>query len=554
MFRWRVTKPGYTTTEVGDASSGVLGVLRFVLPPEGSLPEGMVPVTAGSVIDERRPIDPVALDDFFIDRVRSHQSRVQEIPRRGRLPQPGAAGPQPFVKDGRTVAWDDAMAEFRDATGRPGPATWELGAYPDGQDDFPVRGVSWFEAAAYAKFAGKSICRPSITGARAASRGVSIPIILASSNFDPTKARRVSASTRPRYPYGTFDMAGNVKEWCSTAARRGPLHPRRRAGTNRSTCSAATDARSPFDRAATNGVRTIKMVDPAAVPALAFEPVPRLFRDYAAEKPIDDDTFRTYRSLYAYDPTPLAPVVESADDTNRDWRVERITYAAAYDGERITAYLFLPKQGARPPYQTVVYFPHSGGTVLRDFEQVEMSYLGFIVKSGHALLLPMYKGYYERRLAAPPSGPNAYRDLTIKQVKDVRQSVDYLMTRPDVDHDRLAYFGVSSGATIAPMVLSMEPRFKIAVLWSGGLPITRRLPEVDPMNFAPRVTIPVLMLNGRDDFSFPIEASQRPMLRLFGTADADKKHVLYDGGHVFPFARVQKDSLDWLDRYLGVPK
>ncbi len=30
--------------------------------------------------------------------------------------------------------------------------------------------------------------------------------------------------------------------------------------------------------------------------------------------------------------------------------------------------------------------------------------------------------------------------------------------------------------------------------------------------------------------------------------------VVYDGGHIFPFARIQKDTLDWLDKYLGVPK
>jgi hypothetical protein len=41
------------------------------------------------------------------------------------------------------------MAAFRDATGRPGPATWELGRFPDGQSSHCVVGVSWYEAAAY---------------------------------------------------------------------------------------------------------------------------------------------------------------------------------------------------------------------------------------------------------------------------------------------------------------------------------------------------------------------------------------------------------------------
>jgi len=61
------------------------------------------------------------------------------------------------VKDGHTLTWEQAIQEFRDRTGRSGPATWELGDYPKGQDDFPVTGVSWYEAAAYAEFVGKTL-------------------------------------------------------------------------------------------------------------------------------------------------------------------------------------------------------------------------------------------------------------------------------------------------------------------------------------------------------------------------------------------------------------
>ena len=81
----------------------------------------------------------------------------------------------------RTVSWEEAVLEFRDTTGRPGPSTWELGTYPEGQDDWPVRGVSWFEAAAYAQFAGKSL--PTVHHWRlAAAMGIHCAI-LAWSNF-----------------------------------------------------------------------------------------------------------------------------------------------------------------------------------------------------------------------------------------------------------------------------------------------------------------------------------------------------------------------------------
>jgi hypothetical protein len=39
----------------------------------------------------------------------------------------------------------------------PGPSTWEAGDYRDGQAAYPVTGVSWYEAAAYARFVGQQL-------------------------------------------------------------------------------------------------------------------------------------------------------------------------------------------------------------------------------------------------------------------------------------------------------------------------------------------------------------------------------------------------------------
>jgi formylglycine-generating enzyme required for sulfatase activity len=64
---------------------------------------------------------------------------------------------QVFKKDGSILSWEEAMAEFKDKTGRPGPATWEMSDYPEGQDNYPATGISWYEAAAYAEFAEKSL-------------------------------------------------------------------------------------------------------------------------------------------------------------------------------------------------------------------------------------------------------------------------------------------------------------------------------------------------------------------------------------------------------------
>jgi hypothetical protein len=59
------------------------------------------------------------------------------------------------------------------------------------------------------------------------------------------------------------------------------------------------------------------------------------------------------------------------------------------------------------------------------------------------------------------------------------------------------------------------------------------------------------MINGRYDFVSPLETSQLPLFRLLGTPEEDKKHVVFDSGHVAPWPDVVRETLDWLDRYLG---
>jgi pimeloyl-ACP methyl ester carboxylesterase len=76
-------------------------------------------------------------------------------------------------------------------------------------------------------------------------------------------------------------------------------------------------------------------------------------------------------------------------------------------------------------------------------------------------------------------------------------------------------------------------------------------PEADFFNFAPRVVCPTLMLNGRYDNLLPVETMQKPMHRLLGTPLKDKLHLLYDTGHFVPRTELIKETLNWLDRYLG---
>jgi len=407
-----------------------------------------------------------------------------------------------------------------------------------------VHGVSLYEAAAFATYADKRL--PTVHHWRkAAAAGSFYSDVIEHSNFG-TKGPAAVGVHAGIGEYGTYDLAGNVKEWTSTAVgdKRYILGG---AWNEPSYQYSATDALVPFDRSAGNGFRCMKPVQ-GVMPDALDRPVPSVVRDYSGEQPVTDSVFGIYRSLYAYDRSDLEAVVESSDDSPEHWRVERVSYAAAYGGERIPALLFRPKSAA-PPYQTLVYFP--AGQKMEDFQKWEINYIDFVLRSGRAVLMPMYKGLYERRLERPIVGLYAARDLTIQRIKDLRRSVDYVYERPDLDESRLAFFGVSVGAALAPIALAVEPRFKAAILWAGGFSSLARLPEADQINFAPRVRTPVLMMNGRDDFTFPVKASQEPMFRWLGTPDQHKRHLLHAGGHVCPFEGNINDTLGWLDRYLG---
>ena len=244
-----------------------------------------------------------------------------------------------------------------------------------------------------------------------------------------------------------------------------------------------------------------------------------------------------------------------------DWIKERVTFNAAYGNERMIAYLFLPKKGT-PPYQTVVYFPGSPAIFVRSSESYAIPFLvtlepgsrGFISKSGRAIIYPIYKGTFERGddlKSDYPDETHFYKEHVIMWAKDLSRSIDYLETRDDIDTDKLAYFGYSWGSTLAGIIPAVEKRLKTSILLVGGLYFQRALPEVSPIHYLPRITIPVLMLNGRYDFYFPYETSQLPFFELLGTPKEDKKLFLYETSHNVPRTDLIRETLAWLDRYLG---
>lgn len=202
-----------------------------------------------------------------------------------------------------------------------------------------------------------------------------------------------------------------------------------------------------------------------------------------------------------------------------------------------------------------MYFPGSNALLTRSSDNLGgMNYIDFVIRSGRALIYPIYKSTYERGdgLTTDVATPTSlYRDHVLQWSKDLGRSLDYLETRKDVDMSRLAYYGLSWGAALGAVLPAVEDRIKACVLFAGGFDYGKSLPEVNPVNFAPHVKVPTLMVNGRYDYFFGVEKSQAPMFRLLGAPEKDKRHVIFEAGHVVPRDLMSKQVLDWLDRYLG---
>jgi len=541
IFRWKMEKEGYETVIAASSTwdIDVMGEnllipndLVRVLDEKGSIPAGMVRVTGAMT-----PIGK--LDDFYIDRCEVTNKQFKEFINSGGY-RNREYWKNEFIKQGNVLTWEEAMAELVDQTGRPGPSSWQAGDYSEGQDDYPVSGISWYEAAAYAEFSEKSlptayhwgIARGEYTSLILWPQLGGYAIFAPFSNFQG-KGPVPVGSLQGLTPYGAYDMAGNVREWCWNKEQKSRLI---RGG-------AWNDNTYMFQDFAFQTVKFGETIN------------------YYEEKPVSDPIFQVYKEQFSYDKTDLNASIDSRDESSERWIQEKITFDAAYGGERIIAYLFLPKNTA-PPYQTVIYFPGDASRFQKSSEGLDSYYefpvfLSFIVKNGRAVLYPVYKGTFERRedaLLLTGFDSHLYAEHLIQLVKDFKRCIDYLEIRQDIDSNKLAYYGMSWGGYMGAIIPAVEERLKASIMLSGGFIYPRPLPQVDQINYVTRVKTPTLMLNGRYDTGFTYETSIKPLFDLLGTPEEHKELKLYETDHIPPRNEFIKEILAWLDRCLGPVK
>ena len=221
-------------------------------------------------------------------------------------------------------------------------------------------------------------------------------------------------------------MAGNVKEWCWTdvGGRRTLLGG---SWDDPQYAFAHYNAGRPFERGPGTGLRLAQYDTPLSPAVEGSVRLDAVVRDGRTVRPVDDAVYAVVRRQYAYDHLPLNAVVEATETTER-WVKVTVAFDAAYDGERLRAFLFLPAN-ASPPYQTVVLFPAGDAFQLRSSRDMSLVWVSLVVNSGRALLYPVYKGTYER-VVPDEIGEHARRELRVAWSRDLGRAIDWLETRP----------------------------------------------------------------------------------------------------------------------------
>ena len=560
-YRMRIEREGYQTADVMSLVFSDLRLLGGLAPidtlhldPVADSNAGMAHIRSFNVPDGQG--GRIKVVDFQIGRYEvTNREYMQFVAAGGYRNQ--EYWTEPMTRGGKPIGWQEGIALLVDRTGQPGPSTWSGGTFAAGQENYPVSGVSWYEASAYARF--RKMRLPPLTyWQTAANRGnrESLWMYISSSNLSTTGLRPVGQGIMNTW--GLYDVAGNVREWCANPIDSGRVT---QGGSWQDSPFNIGHriAKGEFDRSPDIGFRVARITEPDSIVAIASSRLARaLPTDFNKVVPVSDAVFDGFRRMYDYDKGPLDAKLEAEGETPK-LRWQKVSFTAGYTGPRMAAYLVFPRD-ASPPFEPVIWWGGGGDLLQRKLDPADPQgdfFAGFIVRSGRAMVVPLYMGTFERDDSAfsitqsTPDTSIYYRDLMVQWVKDLRRTVDFIETRRDLLSNRIGYYGLSWGAEAAPVALSMEPRIKAAALFSAGYARVTARAEVAKFNYAPRVHTPTLMMNGRWDTLFPYQTSQLALFNQLGTPPADKRMVVSERSHILEIDSAVQQTLKWFDHYLS---
>ena len=323
-IKFKIAKKGYKDY-LSLTTAGLIGRVSFnnekySLIPISDENTNMVQVPKGPTrlfVSELGDLNVVNLESYWIDKYEVTNEQYQSFINAGGYKK-REYWDIILNEDGQTIPWAQGMSIFVDKSGLSGPSTWSNGTYRSGQGNYPVMGVSWYEARAYAKWAGKTL--PTIYHwYKAAMFWGESGAISPRSNFSgsPSEVGKYSIFSS----YGCYDMAGNAREWGTNPHKNG----------NRSVMGGGYDddtyyftdnfSQHPINRYKTNGFRCVIIPENETNLASADTLIQSFTRDFYAHKPISDEVFKIYNGMFKYDKFPLnIKIIKDSEKVNDAWQ------------------------------------------------------------------------------------------------------------------------------------------------------------------------------------------------------------------------------------------
>jgi hypothetical protein len=265
------------------------------------------------------------------------------------------------------------------------------------------------------------------------------------------------------------------------------------------------------------------------------------------------------------------------------YKIEKVMYESL-PKYWVTGNLYLPKSPGKHPAVLYAIGHWNEGKPAAQRMAANLAMQGFVVLAFD----PMgqgerFQGYWTKAGVSlvPPGVPQHWtagtaaflinQTLSSYFVWDGIRSIDYLLTRPEVDGERIGCTGCSGGGTQATYISALDPRVKVAaplcymqsfdVLFDGPIGDSEQSPpgfiaagldQTDYVeSFAPK---PWFIGSTKEDFFTPAGAKPlyeeaRNFYEIFGAQDRIK-WVVGPGGHGTPL-EIREGVYEWFNRWLN---
>lgn len=267
------------------------------------------------------------------------------------------------------------------------------------------------------------------------------------------------------------------------------------------------------------------------------------------------------QSFYSYDhEMPLKDSVQLLVDTT-DHSMSYITFRSVHE-RRVTGLLSIPKKKAAP-YPVIILMHGLGDRKTVDYIEIGHKYF---LDAGYAVLRLDIEMHGDRKGDEYEFGftdgyPYWTRNIISQTVFDLQRAIDFLEKIPEIDSERIGYYGISLGGMIGTVFCGIDKRVKVPVfvIAGGGFHFMfgkEALSEetadflsiIDPINFVENIhPRPLLMVNAENDEVIPPMSSKL----LFQKAKEPKKIIWYPEKHrtISP-EKVYGDGINWYKEHL----